>query len=159
MPSESATLRLVIPTEAQRSGGTCCAPRITTPCRVPHTLGLPVGLLGTDELHAAFLNERRTRGTGRRCVPESGYLARFSPDVGFHHAHHRLMVPTALEGTALSLDPSSLSPRTRGGCKEPTPIEHGNDLPLAHPELRRRMQQVLCADVIPVVPFRLTKSA
>jgi hypothetical protein len=30
--------------------------------RVPHTPGFPVKLVGVDELHAAFLNESRTRG-------------------------------------------------------------------------------------------------
>src|ERR1700690_981561 len=38
--------------------------------RVPHTPGFPVKLAGVDELHAAFLNESRTRG---RClVPRTG---------------------------------------------------------------------------------------
>jgi hypothetical protein len=30
--------------------------------RVPHTPGFPVKFVGVDELHAAFLNESRTRG-------------------------------------------------------------------------------------------------
>jgi hypothetical protein len=38
--------------------------------RVPHTPGFPVKFVGVDELHAAFLNESRTRG---RClVPRTG---------------------------------------------------------------------------------------
>jgi hypothetical protein len=40
--------------------------------RVPHTPGFPVKFVGVDELHAAFLNESRTRG---RClVPRTGNL-------------------------------------------------------------------------------------
>ena len=37
---------------------------------VPHTPVFPVMLGGTGELHAAFLNESRTRG--RRLVPRTG---------------------------------------------------------------------------------------
>ena len=37
---------------------------------MPHTPGFPVKLVGVDELHAAFLDESRTRG---RCfVPRTG---------------------------------------------------------------------------------------
>jgi hypothetical protein len=38
--------------------------------RVPHTPGFPVKGSWGNELHAAFLNESRTRGTGWRCVQE-----------------------------------------------------------------------------------------
>ena len=36
---------------------------------MPHTPGFPVKSVGVDELHAAFLNESRTRG--RRLVPRT----------------------------------------------------------------------------------------
>ena len=38
--------------------------------RVPHTPGFPVKSVGVDKLHAAFLNESRTRG--RRLGPRTG---------------------------------------------------------------------------------------
>jgi hypothetical protein len=38
--------------------------------RVPHTPGFPVGPVGINELHAAFLKESRTRNHGWRRVQE-----------------------------------------------------------------------------------------
>src|ERR1700677_3912031 len=54
------------------------------PTGAPH-LGFPVKLVGVDAVHAAFLDESRTRGRllGPR-TGKSGHLARFSRDVGFH---------------------------------------------------------------------------
>jgi hypothetical protein len=68
--TEATTLRFVIPTEAQRSGGTCGAPFPLPRTRVPHTPGFPVKGRWGDSLHAAFLNESRTRDTGWHCVQE-----------------------------------------------------------------------------------------
>ncbi len=44
---------------AQSRGG---LPSFPDEGRVPHTPGFPVKFVGVDELHAAFLNESRTRG-------------------------------------------------------------------------------------------------
>jgi hypothetical protein len=43
---------------------------LTTDQGVPHTPGFPVGADGFHELHAAFLNESRTRRHGQRRAQE-----------------------------------------------------------------------------------------
>ena len=48
----------------------------------PHTPGFRVKRGWVNSLHAAFLNESRTRGTWLALRTGSRYLARFSRDVG-----------------------------------------------------------------------------
>jgi hypothetical protein len=50
----------------------------------PHIPGFPVERAWVYELPAAFLNESRIPGTGCAAYRKSGYLARFSRDVGCH---------------------------------------------------------------------------